>query len=170
LSAYNNFLSFFKMHNKERLNGLSESCFTAMIPDERTMAFNYLLNMLQKVGTEESIHSLFMADELRAFGAISDLLKSGTSRDEAQIAAAWNLYRSVPQDAPIKIFIKHFSNPIAELRGKAAYYVPSEAEDSGLQAWRSTLRPAPQLKQGRLPLSAGASYRRSRHTLSGSRR
>jgi hypothetical protein len=126
MSAYDDFLNFFKMHNKERLDGLSESYFTAMTPDERTMAFNYLLNILQKGGTEESIHGLFMADESRAFEAISDLLKRGTLRDEAEIAAAWNLYRIIPDDALIKIFIRHFSNPVAEIRGKAAYYVPSQ--------------------------------------------
>lgn len=126
MSAYDDFLNFFKMHNKERLDGLSESYFAAMTPDERTMAFNFLLNMLQKGGAEESIHGLFMADESHAFGAVSELLKSATLRDEAEIAVAWNLYRIAPDDALIKIFIKHFSNPSAELRGKAAYYAPSQ--------------------------------------------
>jgi hypothetical protein len=66
MNAYQNFLDFFSMRNKERLDGLSESYFTPMTREERGMAFEFLLKRVEKGGTEESVNGLFRADERRA--------------------------------------------------------------------------------------------------------
>lgn len=56
MSAYQNFLDFFSMHNKERLDGLSEIYFAEMTQQEKGMAFNHLLKMVEAGGSEESVN------------------------------------------------------------------------------------------------------------------
>jgi len=51
MNAYQNFLGFFSMHNKERLDGLSEIYFISMTAAERTMAFDFLLERIARGGT-----------------------------------------------------------------------------------------------------------------------
>lgn len=126
MSAYQNFLDFFSMRNKERLDGLSESYFTPMTREEREMAFEFLLKRVEKGGTEESMNGLFRADERRAIEPVKRLLASGALNGEAQIAAAWNLYRIERDPGLLSIFVRFMSDPDAELREKAAYYVPSD--------------------------------------------
>lgn len=92
-NAYHNFLDFFSMHNKERLDGLSESYFTAMTYEERGLAFDYLLKLVDAGGTEESVNGLFRADPDRAVNHARRLLEEDALCGEAQIAAAWNLSR-----------------------------------------------------------------------------
>ncbi len=125
MTAYQNFLDFFLMHNKERLDGLSESYFTAMTQEERGMAFNYLLKIVEAGGDEECINGLFRADRSRAVGPVERLLKARILDGEAQIAAAWNLYCIQNDNSLLFIFMHFMSSPDTRLREKAAYYVPA---------------------------------------------
>ena len=125
MSAYQNFLDFFSMHNKERLDGLSEIYFVEMTQQERTMAFNHLLKMVEAGGSEESVNGLFLADAQRASPLVEELLKNGVLRDEAKVAAAWNLFRIQPNSSLLPLFIQLMSSADKRIRAKAAYYVPS---------------------------------------------
>lgn len=122
------------MRNNERLDGLSESHFTSMTQAERGMAFEFLLKRIEKGGTEESVNGLFRADERRAVESIERLFASGALNGEAQISAAWNLYRIERDPALLSIFIRFMSDPDAGLREKAAYYVPSDHLTSELKS------------------------------------
>lgn len=126
MSAYQEFLDFFSMHNKERLDGLSETYFTAMTHEERQRAFDYLLQLVETGGTEESVNGLFRADSKRATEPIKRLLAAGILNGEGQIAAAWNLYKIEKDESLLPIFIHHMSSPDRRLREKAAYYVPAD--------------------------------------------
>lgn len=134
MNAYQHFLDFFSMYNKERLDGLSESYFTPMTPKEREMAFDYLLALVEKGGTEESVNGLFRADAGRALIAVKRLLESGVLRGEAQIAAAWNIFQIDPDQDVLPIFISLIASADPELREKAAYYVPVELFTSDLNS------------------------------------
>lgn len=125
MNAYQRFLDFFSMQNKERLDGLSESYFTDMTHEEREMAFNYLLKLVEKGGTEESVHGLFRANRNRAVESIKRLMAMRVLNGDAQIAAAWNLSRIEDDDGLIQIFIRFMADPDERLREKAAYYVPA---------------------------------------------
>lgn len=114
------------MHNKERLDGLSESYFTEMTQEERLGAFNYLLRLVDAGGTEESVHGLFRADCNRAVEPIKRLLENGVLIEEAQIAAAWNLYRMQKDEHLLSVFISFMVSQNERLREKAAYYAPSD--------------------------------------------
>lgn len=61
MTAYQSFLDFFSMHNKEHLDGLSEIYFTEMTLQQRAMAFNHLLKMVEAGGAEESMNGLLLA-------------------------------------------------------------------------------------------------------------
>lgn len=126
MSAYQNFLDFFSMHNKERLDGLSESYFTEMTPGEREMAFDFLLKRVEKGGTEESVNGIFRADPKRAAESISNLLDGGGLSGEAQIAAARNLHKMKSHGDVMSVFIGFMSSSDKRLRAKAAYCVPSD--------------------------------------------
>ncbi|WP_312520410.1 hypothetical protein [Massilia sp.] len=126
MSAYQEFLDFFSMHNKERLDGLSEGYFTAMNQKERAMAYAYLLDLVRKGGTEESVNGLFMADFSRAVDPVEDLLKEGELNGEAQISAAWNLSKIRGGERYFQIFEKFMSDSDSRLRTKAVYYVPDD--------------------------------------------
>ncbi len=132
MSAYQNFLDFFSVHNGERLDGLSESYFTAMTQEERAMAFDHLLKMVETGGTEESVHGLFLADAKRASPAIKELLKNDKLRDDAGIAAAWNHYRMDPDPSLLNVFIRSLCSTDKRIRAKAAYYAPSDTLTSEL--------------------------------------
>lgn len=132
MSECRNFLDFFSMHNKERLDGLSEIYFSEMTHQERTMAFGYLLKMVKAGGSEESINGLFLADQKRACLIVAELLKSGSLRDEARVVAAWNLFRVEPDSSLLSVFIKLMSSADKRIRAKAAYYVPSNMATSDL--------------------------------------
>lgn len=77
MNAYQNFLDFFSMHNKERLEGLSESYFTDMTQEERDKAFDFLMARTATGGSEETIHGLFRANPQRAVEAVGGLLAAG---------------------------------------------------------------------------------------------
>ncbi|NVM75486.1 hypothetical protein FHW83_001266 [Duganella sp. SG902] len=126
MNAYQNFLDFFSMHNKERLDGLSESYFTDMTPQERNQAFDFLLARVKAGGDEESMHGLFRADAARAVAPVKELLASGALTGEAQIAAAWNLWQIAHDEELLSVFIEFLHSPDEQLREKAAYYVPAE--------------------------------------------
>lgn len=140
MNAYQNFLDFFSMHNKERLDGLSDSYFTAMTPAERAMAFDYLLGHFGAGGTEESVHGLFRADPIRAVEVMERLLREGKLSGEAQIAAAWNLQQNQSDTDLLPVFIRHMSSPDRRLRGKAAYYVPAVLSDELKSALQGMIR------------------------------
>lgn len=125
MNAYQNFLDFFSMHNKERLDGLSEGYFTAMTAEERERAFDYLLARVQAGGSEESVHGLFMANAERAVPVVKELLEKKMLRESAEIAAAWNLFRTQPDASLVEVFIKLMSSGDKRVRANAAYYVPA---------------------------------------------
>lgn len=127
MNAYQRFLDFFSMHNKERLDGLDESYFTPMNREERARAFDHLLKMAATGGDEESVHGLFLADVNRASSAVVELLKNGKLQRDGEIAAAWNLYRLRPDSSLFPIFIRAMSDTDRRIRAKAAYFVPSDA-------------------------------------------
>lgn len=114
------------MRNKERLDGLSESYFTPMSQEERMRAFNYLLKLVETGGNEESVHGLFRADQNRAIEPVKRLLEAGKLNGQAQIAAAWNLYKIQHDKNLLPIFIHFLSDPDFRLREKSAYYVPAD--------------------------------------------
>lgn len=126
MSAYQNFLDFFSMNNKERLDGLSESYFTEMTQEERVRAFNYLLKLVEAGGTEESVHGLFGADRTQAVEPIKRLLEHGVLNEDAQIAAAWNLYLMQRDERLLPVFIRFMTSPSEHIRERAAYYVPAD--------------------------------------------
>lgn len=125
MDAYQDFLNFFTLHNKERLDGLSEQYFTAMTRDERARAFDYLMARVERGGSEESVFGLFRADSQRAVAPVRRLLQAGTLNAEAQIAAAWNLWQLAPDDNLLVVFIHFLSSSNAGLREKAAYWIPA---------------------------------------------
>lgn len=127
MNAYQNFLDFFSMHNKERLDGLSESYFTVMTPDEKTKAFDFLLNRIEiNGGGEESVHGIFRADCARAVQSIKKLMAVGKLNEEAQIAAAWNIWNIEADDGILKIFLHFMASTKVQLREKAVYYLPAK--------------------------------------------
>jgi len=140
MNAYQNFLDFFSMHNKERLDGLSESYFTAMTPAERDMAFDNLMGHFAAGGTEESVHGLFRANPARAVEVMEQFLNDGKLSGEAQIAAAWNLLRNHSNSDLLPVFIRHMSSPDRRLREKAAYYVPAVLTDELKTALQGMIR------------------------------
>lgn len=129
MNAYQNFLDFFSMHNKERLDGLSESYFTEMTQEERSKAFDYLLQLVEAGGTEESVNGLFRADRDRAVAPIKRLLATDALVGEAKIAAAWNLCQIESSNSLLSVFINFMSSSDRRLRAKAAYYVPANLTD-----------------------------------------
>lgn len=140
MNAYQNFLDFFSMHNKERLDGLNEIYFNPMTPDERKMAFNYLLKKVMAGGTEESVNGLFLADEAQAGIEIKKLLENEYLREDAQISAAWNLYRSTSDPGLFKFFIAAISSSDERIRAKAAYYIPAEKSPEVISALKGMIR------------------------------
>jgi hypothetical protein len=134
MNAYQSFLDFFSVHNKERLDGLSESNFTAMTQAEREIAFNHLLKLVEAGGTEESVNGLFRVDRSRAVIPVKRLLETGVLSAEAQIAAAWNFCQIQVDDSILTIFIQYMAGPDRRLRAKAAYYVPAAMFTSELKS------------------------------------
>jgi hypothetical protein len=134
MNSYQQFLDFFSMRNKERLDGLDESYFTSMTKEERARAFDYLLKLVEKGGAEESVNGLFRADCDRAIEPVKQLLNEGALTGEAQIAAAWNIYKIQHDDSLLAVFIRFFSDPDCRLREKAAYYVPADNLTAELKA------------------------------------
>lgn len=140
MNAYQNFLDFFSMHNKERLDGLNEIYFNPMTPDERKMAFNYLLKKVEAGGTEESVNGLFLADEEQARIEVKKLLENKTLRADAQVSAAWNLYRTTADSNLLKFFINAILNSDENIRAKAAYYIPAEKNPEVTSALKGMIR------------------------------
>jgi len=126
MNAYQNFLDFFSMCNKERLDGLCENHFTGMTSHERAKAFDYLLELAKAGGSEETINGLFVADHGRAVASVSRLLAGATLNEEAQIVAARHLYEIDRRQDLLCIFIHYMADPNAKLRKKAVYYAPAD--------------------------------------------
>lgn len=126
MNAYQNFLDFFSVNNRERLDGLSEIYFMDMSREERATAFEYLLKMVQQGGSRECVNGLFIADVDRAASIVKELLEAHKLREDAQIAAAWNLNRVQPDSLLIPVFIRLMSSSDKYNRANAAFYVPSD--------------------------------------------
>ena len=134
MNAYQNFLDFFSMNNHERLDGLSDIYFTGMTMQERSMAFDYLLKLVNDGGSRETVHGLFLADAARAAPIVRDLLEAHKLRDDAEIAAAWNLQQIAPDDALLSVFIRLMSSTDKYNRANAAFYVPADVFTAELDA------------------------------------
>lgn len=80
--------------------------------------------------TEESVHGLSLADKEHAFSVLKELLKRNLLREDAEIAAAWDLYRANPDSALHPIFIRLMSSGDRRVRTKAACYIPANNTDS----------------------------------------
>lgn len=126
MNAYQNFLDFFSTNNRERLDGLSESYFTEMSREERAMAFAYLLKMVQEGGSRETVNGLFLADAEQAAPVVKALLQDHALREDAQLAAAWQLNRLQPDASLIPVFIRLMSSGDKYNRANAAFYVPAD--------------------------------------------
>lgn len=126
MNAYQNFLDFFSLNNRERLDGLSEIYFTDMRREERAMAFEYLLKMVQEGGGRESVNGLFIADAERAAPVVKELLAAHKLREDAEIAAAWQLNRLQPDSSLMPVFIRLMSSSDKYNRANAAFYVPAD--------------------------------------------
>lgn len=112
MNAYQNFLDFFSMCNKERLDGLYESHFTRMTSHERARAFDYLLELVKAGGSEETINGLFIADHGRAIAPVSRLLADATLNEEARIVAARHLYEIDRRQELLCIFTHYMAHPM----------------------------------------------------------
>ncbi len=86
---------------------------------DRARAYEVLARV-QKGGTNESVKGLFLADEQRAAADAGKLLESGVLRPEAELFAAWHIYRVTKDVSKVAYFPKHMTDGKAELRGKAA--------------------------------------------------
>lgn len=131
-TAYQRFLDFFSLAGTARLDGLDSSYFDAMTRDERSRAYDFLLARVEKGGTGESINGLFLADPDRAAVDVTSLLAAGRLRPEAEILGAWNIYRLTGDVAMMTYFAKLMRDSSAELRGNAAYWVPTSAPTRAL--------------------------------------
>ncbi|ADJ62460.1 hypothetical protein G5B88_04760 [Herbaspirillum seropedicae] len=141
MSAYQNFLDFFTMYNRERLDGLNETYFAPMTAEERSKAFDHLLEMTRPGGSDESVKGLFLADAERAVPVVRELLEQGVLNDDAALAAAWELYRRQPDPALIEVFLRLMSSTDRTLRSRAAFYVPAdESNEALLEALRGMIR------------------------------
>lgn len=124
MGAYQRFLDFFSMHNKERLDGLSECYFAEMTREERNRAFEYLLDRVKTGGSDESVNGLFIIDAERASPLIKQFLKTRVLHEDAAVAAAWNLYRSCSDLTVMPVFVELMSSSDEHVRARAAYFVP----------------------------------------------
>ncbi|MFK3737198.1 hypothetical protein [Massilia sp. TN1-12] len=98
------------------------------------MAFDYLLKLVLKGGSRESANGLFVADAARAALVIRQLLDAGKLRESAEIAAAWNLYQTQPDQSLLQVFIRSMSSADKYNRANAAFYVPADVLTPELDA------------------------------------
>jgi len=131
-SPYQRFIDFFELRGTERLDGLDASYFEPMTLDERRRAYDLLWAKVEKGGTDESVNGLFLADEERAVADVTPLLEGGRLRPQAEVLAAWNIYRLTKDAAMVAYFARRLSDPSAEVRGNAAYYAPAAAPTQSL--------------------------------------
>ena len=132
--TYQNFLDFFTTANKARLDGLDETDFNGMSPEERSKAFDYLLERVLNGGSRESVGGLFVADRARAIPIVRQLLDSGKLREDAEISAAWELYQILPDSSLMPVFIKLMSSANQTSRSNAAFYAPADVFTPELDA------------------------------------
>lgn len=106
MNAYQNFLDFFSTNHRQRLDGLNELHFKAMTAHERALAFDYLVKFVEEGGSRETVNGLFMADAERAGPVARELLEARILREDAEIAAAWQLQRVQANADLLKVFIR----------------------------------------------------------------
>ncbi|GAA0767449.1 hypothetical protein LRH25_04655 [Ideonella azotifigens] len=131
-ASYQRFLDFFELVGTARLDGLDPSYFEPMTADDRARAYEFLMARVQKGGTDESVKGLFLADERRAVVDAGELLEAGLLRPDAELLAAWHIYRVTKDVTKVAYFPKHMTDAKAELRGNAAYWAPASAPTHSL--------------------------------------
>ena len=124
MNAYKDFLDRFSMFNKERLDGLNEMHFSGMTPQERKMAFDYLLLRVAEGGSAETVNGIFTADFELALAPVVHLMENGVLNEEAHLAAASNIFQITGDKKLLPVFIRFMSSPDERLRGTAARCVP----------------------------------------------
>jgi hypothetical protein len=72
--AYKHFLSFFKLTQRERLDGLDASYFSELTPEEKYNAFEYLKDKFD-ISTE-SIRGLYLCDSEKAIALFKETITS----------------------------------------------------------------------------------------------
>ncbi|MFC0254206.1 hypothetical protein [Massilia consociata] len=80
-----------------------------MNQEERTVAFNYLLKIVEAGGSEESVNELFLADAGHAQLIVKGLSRNNSLRDEAKLAAIWNLSCMKSDSLLLPVFIELMS-------------------------------------------------------------
>lgn len=98
------------------------------------MAFDYLLKPVQDGGSRETVHGLFLADAARAAPIVRELLDARKLREDADIAAAWNLQQIAPDATSLSVFIRLMSSTDKYNRANAAFYVPADVLTAELDA------------------------------------
>src|SRR5687768_6339426 len=87
-AAYQRFLDFFSLSQRERLDGLDTTYFSAMTDAERDRAFEYLKNGFEV--SEENIRGLYLCDREKALALFKKTLaqpvKAGNSKAENDAA------------------------------------------------------------------------------------
>ena len=68
----------------------------------------FFLKLVEKGGTEENVNGLFRTDFARAIESVRRLLTENTLTGEAQIAAAWNIYKVQRNESILSVFIRFF--------------------------------------------------------------
>lgn len=82
--AYQRFLDFFKLTQRERLEGLDSSYFAAMTDDEKNRAFDYLKNEPNFEYYPECLRGLYLCDSEKAINLFKDLMKNEATIYETQ--------------------------------------------------------------------------------------
>ncbi|GGY83818.1 hypothetical protein ACFFTM_05770 [Pseudoduganella plicata] len=140
MNAYQNFLNFFSMHNKERLDGLTVAYFDAMTQDEKARAYEYLLARIKTGGVEEDVNGLFLVDPKLAYQDVANLLKSNQLGREAIIVGAGRLYTDSQDQNLINIFVSAMSSREKRLRELGARYVPAIPEPEVVGSLQGMIR------------------------------
>ena len=134
MNAYQNFLDFFSINNREHLDGLNDIYFIGMTAQERSLAFDYLLKLVHDGGSRETVHGLFLADARRAAPIVRKLLDAHELREDAEIAAAWDLQQIAPDASLLSVFIRLMSSTDKYNRANAAFYVAADVLTPELDA------------------------------------
>ena len=139
MNAYQNFLDFFSTNHRGRLDGLNELHFAAMTAQDRALAFDYLVKFLEEGGSRETVNGLFLADAVRAAPVARELLGARKLREDAEIAAAWQLQRVQANADLLAVFIRCMASGDKYNRANAAFYVAADVLTAELDAALKTM-------------------------------
>lgn len=73
--AYQHFLDFFKLTERERLEGLDKSYFSEMTEEEKNDAFEFLKSQPDFECFSETLYGLYLCNQEKAINLFKDLLK-----------------------------------------------------------------------------------------------